>query len=306
MGRSVQTLRGLACLLLVIYHVIGSTPQYGLQIPSGPLRELCDALAVVRALLFALLAGVASGWFPRASLGAWKARARRLLLPMLTVGTLFGVVRAGTAGTNATPVDWTLIHILPVGHDWFLESLFVLQTVVMLLELTGLLRRVAGWSTAFGAATIAYLAWPEPVWLGIAGALNLAPYFLLGTALVRYRTDVELRHDLPTGLLLLAAAAVMTRFWLQPSPRQDRFTLAMLVTGLLASYGLWLAKFHVAAGLVLGTATGVAGPILLKVRIDRRPWARLLLFGVGIRSARLNLASASIGQRAPSHGGSSA
>jgi len=340
--RSVQTLRGVACVLLVIYHVIGSTGDYGLRIATGPLRELSDALAVVRMPLFALLAGAMVAWSPRTGIGPWLARSRRLLLPVLTVGTLFALVRAATGDANAGPIDWSLLHVLPVGHFWFLQSMFLLQTVVMLVEPTGLLRTFAGWSVGFGLVVAGYLALPIPVWFGASGALYLAPYFLAGVALARYRTSVDSGRDLRFGIPLLALAAVIGAVWLHPAPHQDRFTLAMLVTGLLASGGLWLVKVHVpvlarlgdhaypiflfhvfftaatrillhragidsiAVGLLLGTALGLAGPILLDALMAPGGWARSLLLGEGKSGGRTARAPNAIVPRTPSHRGSSA
>lgn len=342
MDRPVQSLRGLACVLLVVYHVIGSTGEYGLRIADGPLRELSDALAVVRMPLFALLAGAMVGWSPRTGIGPWVARSRRLLLPVLTVGTLFALVRAATGDANAGPIDWSLLHVIPVGHFWFLQSMFLLQTVVMLVEPTGLLRTFAGWSVAFGAAVVGYLALPVPIWFGASGALYLAPYFLAGMGLARYRTNVDSTRDIRFSIPLLALAAVVGALWLHPEPHQDRFTLAMLVTGMLASAGMWLARVHVpllaklgdhafpiflfhvfftaatrtllhragidsiAVGLLLGTALGLTGPILLDALMTPGGWARRLLLGEGKSDRRTASARDAIVPRAPSHRGSSA
>ena len=48
----------------------------------------------------------------------------RLIVPVLTVGTLFAVVQAVVPGTNEKVTQWHLLHLLPVAHYWFLEALF--------------------------------------------------------------------------------------------------------------------------------------------------------------------------------------
>lgn len=55
--RHIDTLRGGACVLLVIYHVVGATPADGLRIDDGQLRLVNDYLAVLRMPIFAVIAG---------------------------------------------------------------------------------------------------------------------------------------------------------------------------------------------------------------------------------------------------------
>jgi len=52
-----ETLRGLACILLVLYHVVGSDPAQGLMLADGWLRWLNDGLAYLRMPLFTFLSG---------------------------------------------------------------------------------------------------------------------------------------------------------------------------------------------------------------------------------------------------------
>jgi hypothetical protein len=40
---------------------------------------------------------------------------RRLLLPLITVGTIFAIVQAVTPGANSAVDHWWLLHIVPVG-----------------------------------------------------------------------------------------------------------------------------------------------------------------------------------------------
>jgi uncharacterized membrane protein YcfT len=85
MNMRIQTLRGLACLLLVLYHVVGDDPGAGLQVQDGMLRWFNDGLAYLRMPLFTFLSGLVCGMRPfhgdsRAFL---LGKARRLLVPLL-------------------------------------------------------------------------------------------------------------------------------------------------------------------------------------------------------------------------------
>ena len=60
----VDTLRGLACILLVAYHVIGATPESGLKLHEGMLRDVNALLAYIRMPLFTFLSGLVYAWRP--------------------------------------------------------------------------------------------------------------------------------------------------------------------------------------------------------------------------------------------------
>ena len=133
----IETLRGLACFLLVAFHVVGDTANSGLKIEEGVFREINDFLALIRMPLFTFL----SGWvyalrpFSGNGLAFLKSKVRRLILPMLVVGTVFAVLQSQIPGANSKTVDWTELHLIPVAHYWFLESIFTIFLFVMLLEL---------------------------------------------------------------------------------------------------------------------------------------------------------------------------
>src|SRR5262245_35154145 len=88
----VQTARGLACLLLVTYHVIGSDPAAGLQVPDGSLwRYFTDLFLPIRMPLFTFLSGFVYVYKPMAR-EHWTHFARRKLvrlgIPLLVASTV--------------------------------------------------------------------------------------------------------------------------------------------------------------------------------------------------------------------------
>ena len=135
----IQALRGLACVLLVLYHVVGDRPANGLRVDEGPVRWLNDGLAYLRMPLFTFLSGWVYGMRPmEGAFGQFvKGKARRLLVPMLSVGTLFALVQACIPGSNAAVQNWYALHIQPVAHYWYLESLFWVFLAVGLLVKAG-------------------------------------------------------------------------------------------------------------------------------------------------------------------------
>ncbi len=328
MNPQLQSLRGLACLLLVLYHVVGADPGRGLRVGDGALRLLVDTLAAVRMPLFALLAGALYGLRPKAGGAALADKFRRLVVPALTVGTAFAAVQALVPGTNQQVIDWHLLHIVPVAHFWFLESLFLVFAVVMLAERGGWLQRPRGFALVFAAAAAAYLAHPGFIWFGVAGMVYLLPYFLAGMALVRYGGQQRLRS--PWAMpALLAGGALVLALWAPPAHDQNRYSLAMLAAGLMLSTGLWLRPvksawlgrvgdvsytvflFHafftaatriglerlgvqaLAPQVLAGLVIGVAGPMLLHRALMRSALLRAWVLGLPERAATAPKATAS-------------
>lgn len=319
-NNNIQHLRGLACVMLVLYHVVGADPGRGLQLDGGPLRLLSDALAAVRMPLFALLAGAVYGLRPRSGINALFDKAHRLLLPVLTVGTLFAVVQAMVPGTRDHVVDWHLLHIVPVGHYWFLQSLFLIFVLMSLAEKIGLADTPVGHACLFAASVVLYLSHPSFIWLGVAGMAYLLPFFLVGVALTRHGLSLP-SPRLPFAMAMVSASLVVMALWQSPAPDADRFSPAMLALGLMLSLALWacpprmawLARtgdksyviflFHAffTAGtrialqamgiesltlhLVCATLAGLYGPVLVERVLRDWPMGRSLLLGEPRRNA---------------------
>jgi fucose 4-O-acetylase-like acetyltransferase len=311
---SIDTLRGLACILLVAYHVIGHDSTAGLRLPHDHvLPQANDVLALLRMPLFSFLSGFVYAWRPYSGnpQGFLKGKVRRLIVPMLLVGTLFALVQAYTPGANAGQYDWRLLHIVPVAHYWFLESLFIIFMATALLEHFALLSTPGRFTLVWLLAALAYLADPMPIYFGLQGATYLLPFFLLGLASNRFG------EQLPRGRMLLAAGALLAGLSLytllagQPMPPRTHL-VALLISAsgcvLLVRSQIelrWLAwigvysfaiylfhsMFSAASRIVLlhlgvssvptlfavGLVAGVSGPILAAAVLRRVPWGHLPL-----------------------------
>jgi peptidoglycan/LPS O-acetylase OafA/YrhL len=326
MKQELQTLRGIGCVLLVLYHVIGADPGVGLRIADGWLRVGNDGLAWLRMPLFTVLSGLVYGLRPYTGQpGRFLAgKARRLLIPMLVVGTVFALVQAAVPGTNAPVTNWWLLHIEPVGHFWFLESLYWIFLLLVGLESARCLSTPARFAGVFAAASALYLTVDGPRLLGIQGAIYLLPYFLAGLAVTRFGLWSALTRPavFATGFVVTGLAV----WWIgMPEPNPDRRTLAVLLAGLSlctlmlalrwpsrwlgaignASYAIYLYHVFFTAGArivaeriglgeqlalltVLGVTAGVLGPLVLERAILRfsgqHRWPPLLLLGRSGRS----------------------
>lgn len=317
----IDTLRGFACLLLVAYHVIGADPSQGLRVDDGLVRWVNDALAYLRMPLFTFLSGFVYGLRPFAgdSRAFLLGKVRRLLIPMLVVGTLFAIVQALTPGAHSQVDAWYLLHVRPVAHFWFVESLFWVFLLIWALERWRLLRRVEGFMLVLALACLLYLTVRGWVWFGIEGAVYLLPYFLVGLACARFSAKAGLASSwVRSGLIVVAVVAVVSMG--VPVPNPDRRSMAMLLAGVSLcllclgsgvsarwlssigrhSYAIYL--FHVfftaavrigahrmglsslPLDIILGLSCGVLGPIVVDRIASRSPWPALLLLGKSRKS----------------------
>ena len=313
----IDTLRGLACLLLVSFHVVG-VPGTGLRLPNTHwLAELNDWLFYLRMPLFSFISGYVYAARPfqgnaRQFIGG---KTRRLLVPMLTVGTLYALVQRLTPGTNVVGVEqWWLLHIVPIGHFWFLQSLFLIFLMVVVLERSTLLARPGTYLLIFAASAALFVFARPAVYLGLAGVVYLLPFFLGGLACRRF--------DIRSARMRWLAAALFAGgvIWLAMQPGHPAavafagLIVSVCVVFLLLRSGWqvhWLAYvggfsfaiylMHVfftpasrmvfaSLGLsdpyvhtLLGTAAGVLGPMAAAALIARSPRLNLYLLGQSSR-----------------------
>lgn len=314
-----QSLRGLACLLLVLFHVVGDSPQAGLRLDEAhPLQFFNQVLAYLRMPLFAAIAGFVYALRPvrQQPLAFLAGKARRLLWPLLTVGTTFALLQSLTPGTNTQDAAAWDIVLLPHAHFWFLQALFLVFIATVVMERLGLLASAGrSLAAAAGVATVFMVASPPP-WFSADSALYLLQYFLLGVAARQLGSPPRRALAAATGLFLALALALLASDT-PIQPRQSPVALALggLGTWLLLmlpwtsaplarlgdhSYAVFL--FHVfftaasrlglerwgidALPLLVGAGlvAGVLGPIALSRVITRSGWAATLLLGDGRRA----------------------
>lgn len=215
---SVETLRGLACILLVAFHVVGATATEGLRVPDdSPWRYFADSLVYLRMPLFTFLSGVVYAMRPLETDSRISSfmggKARRLLIPMAVYGTLFALAQTFLPGANdpiATP--WYLWNILPVGPYWFLASMMWVFVFVAAFERAGLLRRIPSLVVVCGVVLLLDAMVSDFTnWLGFRSSLYLLPFFIAGVGATRF--DWRNRRAWSHGVCVLVA--VVLTAWTQ-------------------------------------------------------------------------------------------
>ncbi len=180
----VETIRGLACLMLVAYHVVGDTPMNGLQLPlDHPLSAANHLFVDMRMPLFSFLSGLVfhaiagPGW--SGVLPSVARKARRLLVPMVFVSTLHWLAK-GLAVEEERPL-WHIL-VLPYEHFWFLQATFLLMAAHYALTalLGGRDVRAAGILLVAGAVLFVGLDRWRPDVFSSYKAAYLAAFFFTG------------------------------------------------------------------------------------------------------------------------------
>jgi glucans biosynthesis protein C len=194
----VETLRGLACMLLVAFHVIGSQATSGLHVsPDSPYRHFANLFMHLRMPLFTFLSGFVYAYRPviRGQARAFAAKKLvRLLLPLIFVSTLYLVstlVIPDATGRMPLQQIWR-IYVFPYVHFWFLQAIILIFALVVALESLQLLANIRRYVIILAISMAAHLlmrlenASTAP--FSAVHAIYLAPFFLLGLGANRFRT----------------------------------------------------------------------------------------------------------------------
>ncbi len=184
--QSIETLRGLAIILMVMGHVIGSVPDRGLSVSDDSLyRYIYHSLEYIRMPLFTAISGFVYALRPvqsHAIIKFFKGKLRRLLLPLITVSTIHFMALLIIPGTNRNVELQEIWKIYFYGfeHFWFLQAIITVFITIIGLEVLGLLKNFKTWFVCLISAFIASVFIPKLGFFSFDGYLFLLPYFILG------------------------------------------------------------------------------------------------------------------------------
>lgn len=180
----VETVRGLTCLLVCLFHAIGDSPHHGLHVPVGSWAwTLAHMLDVVNMPLFAFVAGRVFWIRPEGPGGVRTALAHkllRLLVPFLTVTSLW--VAAAFAFGTISLTDGVDFFLHARGHLWFLQALawLTLAATVGFLLFPGAMVEFSAAATAVSLVAAMTLSRGESSLLSWNAAFDLMPFYFLG------------------------------------------------------------------------------------------------------------------------------
>jgi len=244
----VETLRGLACMLLVAFHVIGAHATSGLHVPQdSPYRQFADLFMHLRMPLFTFLSGFVYAYRPvmQGQLRAFAAKKLvRLLLPLICASTLYFVstlVIPDATGRLPLQQVWR-IYVFPYVHFWFLQAIILIFAVVVTLESLQLLANIRRYTIVLAISMAAHLYMrlenADSAPFSAVHAIYLAPFFLLGLGANRFRA------------ILLRPAVI----WISAACFLGAMTLHALT---IAAHGQ-IAEPGTATGLLIGASGTLA------------------------------------------------
>jgi glucan biosynthesis protein C len=208
----VQTLRGIACLLLVAFHAVGSSAASGLHVPDdSAYREFTNLFVHVRMPLFTFLSGFVYACRPLRAGREWqfsRQKLRRLGLPLIVASTvLYGLHLAMHHRVPPLSQVWT-IYVFPYWHLWFVQALLLVFVALIALESRGGLATASRWAVVLALSVALYFSPPFAGrdLLGLHNATYLLPFFLWGLGAHRHRQLLQSRRALVLTVLCFVVA----------------------------------------------------------------------------------------------------
>lgn len=223
---TIESLRGLAILLVVVGHVIGSAPDGGMKIDfPSPWRYLYVWIDYIQMPLFTAIAGWVYALRPiSGTVGAFTvAKFKRLIVPMMAVATLYFVVQYITPGTNnkeALSGIWR-IYVFPYTIFWYLQALFLIFIAVAVADKLSWMKSVAGWAGVLLASYLISISQTTLVAghsdniFSFEGAMYLLPYFLVGMGVKRFGNQIYRAKSL-YYVLAVVGMIVLQAKWFYP------------------------------------------------------------------------------------------
>jgi peptidoglycan/LPS O-acetylase OafA/YrhL len=224
---AVQSLRGLAVILMVCGHVIGTTSGSGMEVADDSAwRLLYLALNDIPMPLFTVIAGFVYAMRPMGAVadvpGFILAKLRRLLFPLITVGALMFLLKSAVPGTHnkQQPSQFWRIYAFPYEHFWFLQAIFLVLVIVAVLDAVGFLSSRLRAMLLIAVSSVVAIVISVPPNMNIfsvGSAIYLLPFFLIGYLLNRYPALGDWRQAALVGpvflLLYGMQLAVVFHIW---------------------------------------------------------------------------------------------
>ena len=193
-SRRIETLRGLACILVVAFHTVGAKSTGGMHVADDSIyRQMCEMLVHLRMPLFTFLSGLVYAYRPVTpeTLRAFaQHKLFRLIVPLVIVSTIYYLCsRVLPYEKEAIPLSqmWR-IYVFPFNQYWFLQAMVIIFALIAVLDSCRLLRDGRAFLVAFAIASFFSVGVQvEPDVFSLDHALHLLPFFLLGVGVIRFR-----------------------------------------------------------------------------------------------------------------------
>lgn len=203
--------------MLVAFHALDADALVATGRVDPPLIGLL--LGFVRVPLFAVVAGYLAGGRPVQGAGLApfvSDRARRLLIPWVSVTTLMVALRflvPGTSERMPLAQAWTA-YAYPYEHLWYLPALFVTSVVVGVVDSLRLLETARSSALTLAGVTALSSVISAPELFSLVGVPLLLPFVLLGFVLRRHGTGLLGSRVIAfASVIVVAGYACLFGYW---------------------------------------------------------------------------------------------
>lgn len=217
---SIETLRGIAIVLVVIGHVIGSGAEGGMKVAEDSfLRYFYFTFQYLRMPLFTVISGWVYALRPATDSNLIYfniKKMRRLFLPMFFVGGTYYALQSIIPGTNFSYnlVDIWRLLIFPYTFYWYLQALFIVFLIVSILDAKSLLNSFRNWLILFVVSLA--LLFVRDIFIpessinlfGYKGGLYLLPFFIIGVGIQRFKKQFNNKYFVWSSAVILFAGLV--------------------------------------------------------------------------------------------------
>lgn len=221
--QSIETIRGLALILMVAGHVIGQN-ESGMRVADDSIWSyIYFSLMFIRMPLYTVISGYVYSLRP-VQRESWdkflKNKLRRLIVPLIFVATIQYLFQSFIPSVN-TPKDieqiWR-IYLFSYSHFWYLQALLVIFALIILLDYYKLLERFGIWLLALGIASIFFLFPISTKFFSLQQVSYLLPFFLLGYGLSKFESfEIKKKPIVVTIIFLVFISSFIiqqfTWFW---------------------------------------------------------------------------------------------
>ena len=287
-AENIHSVRGLACLLIVAFHVIGDDAGEGLHLPDNSgWHYAMKSIVFLRLPLFTVISGYFYGGGRVTRLGFvrfWQKKSRRIALPFLCVTIVVWLLHRQVYGEPKSLVD-----AIVYGYQqlWFLEALLVIFAAMSVWDLLLCPGPGALVLAAVAMTMIAQCSTDVIEFLSLSDAIRLAPYFLFGILLRDLKLGPKLGlHALGIVAIVLASQQFGMNGWGNEISRTQMPAVLAgmagavflfqrlprnLVLEIIGGYGYTIFLWHVVVG-------AAARLVLLRLGVTSTPLLFSLIF----------------------------
>jgi hypothetical protein len=203
-----DSLRGLACVLLVAYHVTVDAMVFA-QSKNELISMFNSMISPIRMPLFSFLSGLIYAYRPVEPgkfLSFQVKKVNRLMVPFLFMTLIIISLKSvATSVTNPVSISNAPYYLLyGYSHLWFLQAIFIIFVILSAIDSTFTKNRGLNYIALFIAGSIAYFTsigkWQI---FSIGGAIELLPFFSVGALFNAYSTKWS-RYYSPALIATLA------------------------------------------------------------------------------------------------------